>query len=213
MKHGLQEVKRHLKRAEEARNDLTEAKVGRDLRESWEAFLQEFSRGLGKLITLSKQNIETRPFGHRLYNASQRDDEGLIFLREARNQDEHGLEPSAQYEEGVTNIFNAFGLGPTCKNVKFENNVVNGINTGIFEVDTDAQGRISRLETKDPIVASYTPAHIKLAPIESDDKGKTFCVPKQLNGEKLETASPALLSQMALKFLSLSIDDYEQLSR
>ena len=55
-----------------------------------------FSRALGKLIKLSNDDPRSKAFGYRRRNAARKDDEGLVFLREARNVDEHGLEPSAE---------------------------------------------------------------------------------------------------------------------
>ncbi len=93
---GIEIVLYELKKAQRDREELSKAVIGGDLRRSWESFLQNFSRALGKLIKLSNDDPRSKAFGYRRRNAARKDDEGLVFLREARNVDEHGLEPSAE---------------------------------------------------------------------------------------------------------------------
>lgn len=208
----MQEIVRYFEKAKEAREGVLNAKTGRDLRDSWEEFLHNYNRSLGKLIHLAKSRTETRGLGHRIKNASQKDDEGLVFLREARNQDEHGLEPSAEYEDGVTNLFGAIALGPNCRDIKLSNCKVNGQETGTLVVDTDETGRISRLQATDPVLASFRPASITLKEIVSGEKRSTFPVPKSLNGQLLSRADPAELAKFALQFLESSIAEYRRMT-
>jgi hypothetical protein len=179
------EVSRWFRKATTAKQQVENAKTPDDLRDSWEDFLVAFSNAIGKLIFLSAQSEISRPFGHRLKNMSAKNDEGLVFLREARNTDVHGLEPSADYESGLTIIFGAFTLGPNVTEAQFNNNFANGVNTGNFTISTDEHGKISKLVTDNPILASFKPASIKLKDIYSNDKGKKFKVPNSLAGSSL----------------------------
>lgn len=202
---------RCLERAERALLQVENAMVPSDLRESWEDFLEAFSKAIGKLISLSKSEQASRSFGHKLKNASASDDEGLVFLREARNTDVHGLEPSASYEAGLTTLFGAFGLGPNCTDCYFSDNVINGGNTGTFIISTDEFGKICKLVSDSPIFAHYTPASIMLKSVYSSEKKKSFGVPSSLNGSNLKNGSPLELGRVAIDFLETKIEEFKQI--
>lgn len=209
---GVREIRRHLDKARSGAERIHTALAPQDLRDDWELFLNQFNRSIGKLIHLAKRSSETRAFGHRLKNASQKDDEALVFLREARHKDEHGLEPSAKYEEGITKLFGGMvGLGPNCRDITFSNCTFNGIRVAKLVVDTDEFGRITRLDTTDPILLSYMPASIQLVPIYSEDKKKTYPVPKSFSGQTIPDVTPQLLSKMALDFLENELSEFEKL--
>lgn len=204
-------VSHELQKAKADRAEISISVIGRDLRLAWESFLQDFGRAHGKLIALALNDERTRPFGHRLKNNSQRDDEGLVFLREARNQDEDGLEPSAAYEEGVTRLFgNAIALGPNCERAEITNCNFNGHQIKRMVLSTYAAGRISSLETSDPVLAAYDLARIRLRPIWNERKRKHFAVPKSLGGVKIDPVTPENIAEMATKYLEDAIAEHRR---
>lgn len=211
MSKQMQEVMRCLKKAEIASRCVSTSKTGHDLRDSWEDFLEEFGKAIGKCISWAKQDARTKAHGHMLKNLSTKDDEGLVFLREARNATVHGLEPSAGYEDGITSLFGAFALGPNCKDISFSNNIVNGVNTGTFVVSTDEHGRISELRSDGPVLGNFAPAHIRLKTIVSEEKKKEYKIPQVLAGKRLKEPSPNELSLLAIGFLRNEITEVADL--
>jgi len=138
------EIDRRLRKAQEACERLYSAQSADALRDDWESFLGHFASALGGLITLAGKHVRARPWGHKLKNAANENDAGLIFLREARNFKEHGLQPVAEFYDPSVNIGGVFELGGNCQSLVFSGNYINGQPMGDFQLSVQ-DGKVANI--------------------------------------------------------------------
>ncbi len=190
------EIERHLRHAQTSLEKLVLAADGSELRDCWEAFLVDFSSAIGKMIAFAQREVTSRPFGHKLKNASRFDDEGLVFLREARNVAVHGLEPFADFTNPSVNISGAILMSGN-SSAAFSNTYINGVNIGNFSIETK-NGRVNRISGRPNTQISEVPASIKLKPVKNPEKKAITPVPTSVFGIKVEGGSPDHLAKTAL---------------
>ncbi|MGG7567058.1 hypothetical protein ACQ5SO_12965 [Rhodovulum sp. DZ06] len=184
MSAGIKEVEFRLAALKKSVGALQAAEEHGDLRPLWEDFLFSFGRAIGKCISFGMSNSLGKKVGYRLKNASTKDDEGLVYLREARNAAEHALEQSAQYKRGM------LALGQKRPLIQFAGANVDMKDSSIDGALHDFRGRVdenglTRVEAGLAPFASIVPAKVILEPIYNEEKGKTFPVPQSVWGEAL----------------------------
>ncbi|MBE2276980.1 MAG: hypothetical protein IAE87_11890 [Rhodobacteraceae bacterium] len=202
----LSEVRRYIQRAANAHQDLVNADSAADLRNSWEDFLEHFGKALGKLIALAKKNPATGPLGHRLRNMSMGADEGLVYLREARNEVVHGLEPVARFENSYVSVGTAGvridnGSNITILNCSFNGERIDHLNLSV------AGGKLTEVQGSpdDLRKVRENPAGLKLRAVRNPEKSKAiYPVPRTLDGASLVFGDPRALAQTALAFIQRS---------
>ncbi len=176
---GLKEIDWHLSEANTAVELIRLAETGVELRRSWESFLSCFSRSIGRLITLSKSDSRSKPWGHRLLAASKKDDEGLVLLREARNSSEHGLSPSAGFVDPMVAIGRgAIGLSGNV-NMRFGRLVVDGSEPHDLSISI-RDGRIAKLEGPVNTDVFEIPAMVEMRRLHSEEKSRWFEIPTKV---------------------------------
>ena len=166
------------------------------------------------MISYAIQSTELRSWGHKLKQASNKDDPGLVYLREARNVAEHGLEPFARFEDAFVSVANgAFAISGN-SNVYFSGNIVNGVDTGIFNLSTN-NGKIEDIIGKPNTAISESPAKINLVAVTNPEK-KNLRVepPNSIFGQVIFEGSPKSLAGLALNGLQERFKDFrDQLTR
>ncbi len=173
-----------------------------ELRNSWEAFLASFSRAIGRLISFSSDDPGSRVWSHRLKNASNKDDPGLLFLRVARNTVEHGLEAFAEFRSPAVVVGGTSIAVEGNGSFSFVGNFVNGRPMGDFRLETSA-GKVASLEGQPRVPIYEVPAHVVLKPVMNEDKKIVVPVPKSLMGRAIESEKPVDLASEATAYLNL----------
>lgn len=208
MKAGLAEIERHLRKVNESLAELKVAETGSQLRDAWESFLHSFARTIGRLIALGLRYPETKSWAYRLKNASTNDDEGLVFLREARNVAEHGLSPCADFRDRFVDVGGAIAVAGN-SSVTFSGNTVNGRPMGDFSLVVRG-GRAQRVAGRPSVAVSEQPAKIFLKPVFSEEKHKCFDVPNTLGGRSLDTFKPFDIAIIASEHLDLKVKELRE---
>lgn len=126
-----------------------------------------------------------------------KDDCGLVYLREARNSVEHGLEPVADVREARAQVWPFFEGGGSAR-VSISNCNVNGIPmNGFAEI---AQGRV--VASAGNLSIRELPASVTLKKVENPEKRVTIDVPTNICGKSLPSISPIDLVKVANEVLA-----------
>lgn len=183
---------------------IRNADTANELRQAWRNFLYSFAESIGWMISAAGKSSEAKVWGHKLKNASQKDDEGLVFLRIARNHVSHGLtdfadfcDRSAQYDRFISMAGN--------QNISFHNNVVVDVNGNTRALDNfdlklrdgkivwfNGTGRDNFFEHR---------ASIKLREIYSEQEKMTACVPETIDGKVISKNDPLDMAYKAENFV------------
>lgn len=189
------------------------AESGDQLRKEWENLVQSFGRTVERLVTISKLRPATKSWGYRLYNLTDGHDEGLSYLREARNVAQHGIEPFAHFSDPVVDIGGVIG----CADVKNATIVGNMVSKGsqvypIGDFNFDAEGgKIKRLIGQPLVPIIEKPAEVKLVPVTNPQNGKYRIVPSTILGRPLMPGSPLSLAEEAGRCLRQLIKEWDDL--
>src|SRR6056297_1964017 len=159
------EIVRHKEKAEEALASLRSATTSGELRDAWEDFLGAFARTLGRLIKFAMETERTRAWAHRLKNASQKDNDVLVYLREARNSAEHGLEPQFATKPRTSTLggFLDFEEGSS-GNVHIESCSFEGVAVGLLKAEVE-DGLVKEQIGDTVLPVGVSAAEITLQPI------------------------------------------------
>jgi hypothetical protein len=208
---NLSVVRRELAAAHQAFSQFEIAETTSSVMSSWEDFLSSFGRALGKLIMLGMQDQRSAAIAYQLKNASQKDDEGLVYLREARNVREHGLEPPSTYFHSYTSVAGgAIAVSGNSTNIVLRGNTVNGKPVGDFVLNTK-EGKPTILSGKPIAPVKFVPASVRLKKITNPEKKtKVFTPPQTVFGQAVDRGNPISLSRHALKGLDEKFDQIIQ---
>lgn len=206
----LAEVKRYVARAENDYKKIITSETGSELRDAWEDYLNNFQRSIHKMISYGKIDPNLRGWAHKLLNASTKDDEVLIYIRQARNSIEHGLEPFAEFTNASVNL-NGLGYFEN-GNIFISNSVINNRAVQSLNV-TIKDGKVKQRLGDESFPITESPASINLKSVYNEEKKETFPVPKITSEEGERSFTPSELSKLAmekLKELMLEFENAQQ---
>jgi len=203
------EIDRHFCKVEADLVELKSAQTGFDLREAWENYLYNYTRTISRMISLGLVQRKSKPWAYRLKNQWQEGDEGLVFLREARNVAEHALSPCAEFHDPHVNVSGIAALG-SGSSISFENCKVNGHEVEFAKV-SNIEGKAVQLG-KLPIQVEEVAAQIVLVKIISEEKKREFEVPLTLGNRVLPKGNPIYLADEAMQFLKTKKEELEELT-
>lgn len=214
MSKHLKEIQRSLHYTTISFEQIGSSQTGEELRRAWENYVDQFGKTIGQLITAANSEQATKGWGHRLKQSSAHDDEGLVYLREARNVSQHGLVPFGDYFEPSVVIGNgAISIGGTSKNITISNITENGVKIVGSPINFDTRnGRIEKFRGHRPSRMRELPAQVRLGTITSEQKKKSFHFPKSVKGKPLDDTAPLTLARVALRVLTEIVDDFEKVS-
>ena len=207
--YALADIERCFGKAAIELTRLESAKDAGELRDSRERFLEEFAKAIGKMISYSISSTNLKPFGHRLKNASQINDTGLIYLREARNSSVHGLEPIAEYFDKSVSVDGMIRIEGSC-NLHFSNNIINGVNTGTYDLKVK-DGKVSEISGRPNSNITETPPYFNLIPVVNPDKKLRALVPNEIFGKNIGQQGPIALAIRAMGGLKDRLDEFNSL--
>lgn len=203
--NALDEIYRYLAKTSEELEAISLAENANDLRDSWERFLQRFTQTTGKMIKLSYDFKEARPWSHRLKNASQTEDEGMVYLREARNVVEHGLIPFANFNNSCVSVANDF-ISVENGSVLMQECFINGRYIDFVSVDV-RHGKIASLDG-DRVAVEEVLFGVTLMDLKTPDKPiKVVKIPKSIFGQSVLFQNPCDLAAKADEGLKIKYDE------
>lgn len=197
----IEEVEHHLLNMRHALAQMDSATSATDLRNAWEGYLASFSRAIGRLIAFGKKDLRSREWSGLLKRASENDDPGLLYLREARNTVEHPREAFATFRDPLLRVGDVpLFSGPGKAAMTFQNCIVNGRPTGDFHIETQA-GRVISLKGAPLVSVVEVPASVLLDEVRTN-KGKTVVpVPDGIMRRKIISRKPVELAERATEFI------------
>lgn len=195
---------RHLSKLETAYQSILTSRSAPELRDAWESYLESFSKTIGQLISNGIKHTVSKPWAYQLKNSSTKTDEGLVYLREARNEHEHG--PSfaqfGQFRPASVNTpfgeLDGSGKFSMTGAVYIDGNEV--FTSGNLSMQLD-RGIIKNMEGVPEMPFAQQRSTVTLKPVTSMEKKKTFPVPKSLGGERTDVREPQELAGAGLEFL------------
>lgn len=189
----MREVQRYLALTKKSVESMRHSSNASQLRNAWEDFLGNFARTIGRLISFAIEADSSRAWGHKLKNRSSKDDPGLLFLREARNAVEHGLEPFADFYEPNVSIGGGFFELEGNSSVEFSNCAINGLPMGNFNLKA-SYGKVVSVEGKPNVPIYEMPSNIKLKTINNAKKRVSVPVPTRIGDASIEKGNPTDLA-------------------
>lgn len=160
-----------------------------DSHREWVAFLHALERFWSKSTAHFKRSPKWGNWSHR-FDQQRKQDELLSYLVNARGADEHGLDDIATLHPGHTTI-----------------NPVSWEQGMSVSLETDANGNMINLKTKNPIVISHVKPQIRLLPVVN--RGRTYDLPKQHGGVPITAGDAIAMADIALKFYKAFLDEAE----
>lgn len=208
----MQEITRYLSYTCKACDDTMNAETGESLRVAWEAYVDNYGKTIDRLINAGMSEASTRPWAHRLRQASSKTDEGLQYMREARNVSQHGLIPFGQYEDGKVVLgHNGIAFSGSCRNVTISNFRENGQTIVGDTITFSAEnGKMINLNGERPSVMREVPAEVRLGPISNPEKKKTVPFPATVMRHRVTQGSPKSLANAALDALKEIVSDFKR---
>lgn len=211
MLERIPEISRDLGKVRKAMEIINSTTDEAELRDAWEQYLIFWKRCLDKMIAGAKKSPTYRAWSHKINNLVQReDDEGVAYLWEARNVEDHGVGPFAPIRPGYTELGHGIvvlgnseveergnlTIGPGGYS-EFGNRTIttrNGVVTSVSGDNADD-------------VFSVGP-HAALVPIYSEAKRKVFPVPASIGGKAIPGRSAATLAKLGHGFLVNLVEEY-----
>lgn len=153
--------------------------------EEFESAWTDFLIALNTIHTALEQGAKTSPQSRQWYGgkkAERRKDALLSYLHQAKNADEHGIEPITAYTPGGVKIGEGAQLSVIAKTI---------VNHGKTSLE------VHPIES--PGIEIIAPS-AKLIPVRDDRYGNVFDPPTQHLGSILPDASPLTIARLGFKY-------------
>lgn len=201
-------VQRQVTQAVKDLGSLHSAIDDAELRQSWERFITCAKRALELANTLAEDEEEARSWARAHRGKYRGGDAGLTYVWEARNALDHGLVSIADVRPAGLSIAGGAMLVGEKTNTWVRNSVLTKPDGSSVFVDDllIGQGQIAYRGNGDPEI-SRIPARIRLAPVYSAQKKKTFHPPKSLAGYSLVEGNPRSLGTATCNYLEQMVDE------
>lgn len=195
-KKAIEKAESRFRVASKAASELGAAKSFQDFTDSWYSFLHA-SKGI---YTVLEQGAKASAQSRQWFGAKARErkaDELLQYVYEARNDDEHGLEPITALKRG--------GLAIGVAKPGFSSSMVfNG---------TLGPGGSLNVEALDgkPVLIEHIPDSFVLGDIAPRGRPK-MAPPKTHLGEPLPSQAPSAVAETTLRYMRGLVDEASRLS-
>lgn len=189
---AIEKCRERLRRGATAITGMEAADNGREFAICWESYLVSM-KAIGEILRTGSR-------GHRASEIflSERwpevsGDPLLRYLLEARNVEEHGLEPTANFTQSW------LALGGPGESIRLDGTFGPG---GTMRV-TPLNGST--------VTITYSPKSAKLLPVE-DIKGQTWTVPTEHLGKPVADPSPVSIARAGLTYFTQLVSDAQALA-
>jgi hypothetical protein len=183
---AITKARSRLRVAEKAARELVTCKDIQEFTDIWYTFLSAAKN----IYTVLEQGAKSSPQSRQWFGAvgnERRGDPLLRYVYEARNDDEHGLEPGAEYVPGRLRI----GITKPGFSSEFTINGRSGPGNTLNVQSTDGK----------PVLIERIPPRIKLVPVK-DRTGKCYAPPEMHKNQTLSDNSPINVAGLALSYLT-----------
>jgi len=163
----------------------------------WYLFLAAFK----SVYTALEQGAKTSPQSRQWFGVKRkqrRSDPLLQYLYQARDDDEHGLNPVTERVPARLSI----GEGGPDNTLQFDVSGPAGLGGALQATDGDGK----------PVPFEYAPAHAQLIRVHGRDKTNTYDPPEEHLGVKLASKLPAAVGELAAAYLEELITEAETLA-
>lgn len=191
-------VSRPVQRAREALETLKSTNSEQELISAWEDFLVYHRRALSKANDIASKSPKLASWSRELRGLYFGGDEGLQYLWEARNADDHGLQVPYSVEPSELNIGNGLISIEGCRNGTIESVQYNG--RSIVEKLVISEGKV-KTDFSLPNAYTFRRAEISLKEANSEAKRKSFQVPVSFLGASISQGDPIELAEHACRHL------------
>ena len=188
---AIEKARKRLSLAEAHLGGIGDAANFSDFEEAWYQFLVAANSIESVLGFGCRSDNKTRPwFGQKI--SQRRNDELLSYMHQARNVDEHGIEPTAEHVEG------SIGIG------------ANGpLHIRSLVIDENGNIKIDADTSKGDLIINVIHPHVRLIPVVDERYNVTFHPPKEHLGQPLTDNSPFNVARLWLAYLSALVDEAE----
>lgn len=193
-KTGLSKAKGRLQKSRECVERIRIAQEFETFESAWTDFLLASNSVYSVLEQSVKGHTKAEEwFGRKKHE--RRIDPLLAYLHQARNTDEHGIEPVAEHDPG------GFSIGTRGEHVSIENMVFGpeGLHATIRPVDG-----------KYPTIQIRTPRAV-LIHVRNSRFGDVFNPPREHLGKTLDDNSPLSVAELGLAHLEKLVEEAENL--
>ncbi len=195
----LREAERHLKKFKEAEERISAANSSIELRDAWEDALAAYTKTVGRIIAICSKHPDLKGWGNKLRNEYAKNDEGMVYLREARNFSDHALgifSPITPSRLNFRNGLAVVGEGVNIQGIHFSNCVHGNekISTS-FDVVSGSPSNVIGASLNDFKVSA---AEVNLQPIKNEENGKVAPVPTHFRGRVVSSSRPNELIKVAV---------------
>jgi len=173
---------------------LGQCKTYNEFTDVWYTFLTA-AKGI---YTTLEQGAKTSPQSRQWFGAKARErrSDGLLqYVYQARDDEEHGIEPGSELVPGYT------AIGKTAP----------GFSSKI-RVDTGSRGEmhVASLDGKPVLIEQVFP-HVQLITVRGRD-GKLYLPPEGHLGQPLEDKSPGSVAQLTIAYLIALLEEAKRLA-
>jgi hypothetical protein len=165
--------------------------------EAWTDFLL----AANSVFSILEKGAKESPHSRQWYGGKKkqgRDDELVRYMAQARNADEHGIEPVVEHDPGY------FAIGDPGEHVVIQ---------GLTANSSGISGTLIPVDGKYPTI-TIKPAHPKLIPVFDDRFGGQWFDPPTMHlGQKLSDVSPLAAAEMMLKYVSDLVEEAQRYVR
>ena len=191
---------------------MSNCRTYEDFSDLWSVFLHAAKGIYTSLELRSKSNAYSRQwFGGK--NRVRKSDQLLRYITEARNDDEHGIEPITEYVPAVAVLGIGDGGGSRHVVDEYGNTFINCGAAYRFEgfIDPSSLPRLKSLDGK-PVINRVDPAYVRLTPVR-DRSGIAYPPPTTHLGEDLPDRMPATVARLAVRYLEGLVAEAESMSK
>ena len=191
---GITKAETRLAVAREALARIKASSSYQEFEPAWAGLLIALNTVHSVLEQSAQASAESRQWYDRK-KLERKSDPLLQYVHQARNADEHGIEPIAVHVPG------AMSIGPNGESVHID----------YMEISPNGrvEGRFIPVDGKFPTIG-FTAPHVRLAPVKN--RGVTYDPPREHLGQKLTNgASPLDVATMAFQYHEVLIAEASKL--
>ena len=194
-KRALEKAKSRLRIARSAVEDLSKLNDYDAFQDHWYVFLSA-SKNIYTVLEQGVKGSTKSQQWFELKKQERRNDPLLQYIYQARNDNEHGLQPVTEYVPGSL----AIGVSKP----GYSNSMrING------SIGSGGTLNVSSLDNK-PVLIEQTLPHAKLMRVH-DGNGKAYAAPEEHMGRKLSSNLPLPVAELTANYLEQLVAEAERL--
>ncbi|MEC5289151.1 hypothetical protein VSX64_15750 [Aurantimonas sp. C2-6-R+9] len=175
--------------------------------EQFASHWSEFLIHSGGVLNILDAGADTTPQGRQWYGGVKREgrnDPLLQYMHQARNVEEHAVEPTAEYQHP------SLGIGGPGEDVYFDKFTLD--TAFLKNPEKEIVGRAWRPSDGKPPTITRTPGGPKLLPARDDRFKNTYPPPTEHLGKPLASDDPLAVAELYLAYLERLVEKAGELS-